>query len=83
MANDNEMTERARAGYDGKPNPWLATSPAWYAHALGAYFRSSGRTAPRDVRMGRGYSIRANEMRFAIKDAPKGAATPVTFERVE
>lgn len=78
MARDN-LTDYARAGYDGSANPHLATSPAWYAHALGHYLHGSGRTPPRDVRMGRGDSIRANDMRFTFKHSD----SRITFERVE
>lgn len=80
---DSELTAQAQAGYDGKPNVWLWSSPNYYAHALGAYLQASGRTAPRDVRMGRGYSIRANDMRFSIQHAPKGATPAATFTREE
>jgi hypothetical protein len=78
-----DMTEIARSGYDGNAGRYLYTSPHYYAHALGAYMRTSGRTVPCDVRMGRGDSIRANDMRFSIKHAAKGAPRGVTFERVE
>ena len=83
MANDNAMTAHARAGYDGKPNASMYSSPNYYAHALGAYLQANGRTTPRNVRIRRGYTIRANDMRFAIKHAPKGAPRSVTFERME
>jgi len=73
------MTDIARAGYDGNDNPHLATSPNWYAHALGRYLHDTGRVPPRDVRMGRGDSIRANDMRFAFKVE----AGRITFERIE
>jgi hypothetical protein len=79
----NDLTEPARAGYAGADIRHLYSSPNFYAHALGAYFKASGRTEPRDVRMGRGDSIRANDMRFSIVHAPKGAAPSVSFERVE
>jgi hypothetical protein len=72
------LTDYARAGYDGNENPHLGTSPAWYAHALGRYLHATGRTPPRDVRMGRGDSIRANDMRFKFTGAQR-----VSFERVE
>lgn len=61
----------------------LTNAPLSNAHALGAHLKASGRTAPRDVRMGRGYSIRANDMRFSIQHAPKGATPPVSFTREE
>jgi hypothetical protein len=76
-----DLTAEARAGFDGNANPHLGTSPAWYAHALGAYLHSSGRTAPRDVRMGRGDIIRANDMRFTFKHTT--GAGRLEFTRVE
>lgn len=79
MPTATDLTTEARAGYDGNANPHLPTSSCWYAHALGRYLHDTGRTPPRDVRMGRGDSVRANDMRFAFKQA-KGA---ITFERVE
>ena len=61
------LTERALEGWNsaaGSKNPYLATSPSAYAWAVGEHFRKTGRTAPRDVRMGRGYTIHANDMLF-------------------
>jgi hypothetical protein len=78
-----DMTAVARARYDGNENRNYYTSPHYYAHALGAYLHASGRSVPRDVRMGRGDSIRANDMRFSITHAPKGKPNGVTFERIE
>jgi len=78
MATD--LTSEARAGFDGNPNPHLRTSPCWYAHALGQYLHATGRSAPRGVRMGRGDSIRANDMRFSFKPWPSGA---LKFDRIE
>jgi hypothetical protein len=72
------LDTEAAAGFARQANPHLSSSPAWCAHELGRYFQESGRTAPTDVRMGRGYSIRVRDMRFAI-----GHGTPVTFDRVE
>jgi hypothetical protein len=59
-----DLTEYARAGYDGNDNPYLYSSPCWYAHSLGQYLHASGRTPPRNVRMSRGSSVRANDMLF-------------------
>ena len=75
----DSLTEYARTGYYGNENTHLATSPAWYAHALGQYLHASGRQIPNDVRMGRGDSIRSGDMRFKF-DYNKGR---ITFERVE
>jgi hypothetical protein len=79
MAKPNDLTSYACTGFGGFPNPHIATSPARYAHALGAWFLRTGRTLPRDVRMGRGDSIRANDMRFTFTDT----ADCIRFERVE
>lgn len=76
MAND--LTKEANVGYMGNDNPHLATSPSWYAHALGQYLHSTGRSVPRNVRMSRGDSIRANDMLFKFKHAGKS----ITFERI-
>ena len=76
---NNDLTNQARAGYLGGPNPHQPTSPAHWAHALGAYLHETGRCEPRDVRMGRGASIRVNDMRFKVLPP---FATP-RFERVE
>jgi hypothetical protein len=78
---NSELTVAAVAGYSGGANPHLASSPSFYAHELGAFFKASGRTEPRDVRMGRGYSIRANDLRFKITNAGQRGGS--TFERVE
>ena len=67
MTRPADLTEFARVGYDGNQNPHLFSSPAWYAHAVGVMLHRTGRTPPRDVRMGRGDSIRANDMRFSFK----------------
>jgi hypothetical protein len=74
------LTAEAIAGYLGNINPHLATSPNWYAHALGRYLHDTGRTTPSDVRMGRGDSIRCRDMRFAFKHPIPGR---VSFERIE
>jgi len=60
----NDLTEYALSGYAGQTNPHLYSSPAWYAHRIGEHFQSSGRSAPRDVRMGRGYRVRVADMVF-------------------
>jgi hypothetical protein len=62
----NALTEYARAGYDGNENPHIKTSPAWYAHVLGEWLHHTGRMPPKNVRMGRGYQIHANDMLFAF-----------------
>jgi hypothetical protein len=63
-----DLTTDARAGYDGNENRNLYSSPCWYAHSLGRYLHDTGRSPPRGVRMGRGASVRANDMRFTHDD---------------
>lgn len=70
------LTEFAREGYEGKPNQHLPSSPVFYAHALGEFFRVTGRCTPVHVAMGRGYTIRANDMKFSISNDN-------TFTRIE
>lgn len=77
----NDLTVDARAGYDGNPNPHLYSSPRFYAHALGRYLHDTGRAPPNEVGMGRGYSIRANSMRFLIGTGESKGS--VRFERIE
>jgi hypothetical protein len=70
MSKSTDLTIEASAGYasdmTGVANPFLATSPSWYAYRLGEYLKRTGRTLPRDVRMGRGYQIHANDMLFSF-----------------
>jgi hypothetical protein len=63
-----DLTNEAIFGYNWKDNPHLWSSSSYIAHELGRYFFDSGRPAPRDVRMSRGYTIRANDMLFAWKE---------------
>lgn len=81
MARDS-LTTFARAGYDGNENPHLATSAAWYAHALGRFLHDSGRSVPEDVRMSRGDSIRSRDCvyAFSVFSAASGG-TRISFER--
>jgi hypothetical protein len=63
----SELTEPANEGFDAAAdarNPYIASSPNAYAWALGRMFKATGRTRPRDVRMGRGYTIHGNDMLF-------------------
>lgn len=59
-----DLTEFARIGYYGNPNPHLYSSPAWYAHRIGEHLHATGRSIPTDVRMGRGYKVRVGDMIF-------------------
>lgn len=73
------LTTHAAAGFNGDENTHIPSSASFYAHAVGAYLQKTGRTMPRDVRMGRGYSIRANDMLFKIG----GKGLNITFERTQ
>jgi hypothetical protein len=64
----NDLTDRALDGFNGLANGYLYSSPSYIAHALGRYLNDSGRTAPRGVRMSRGYTIHANDMLFQWHD---------------
>ncbi len=77
MSKPNDLTAYAVDGYRDFAGSYSRTSPAWCAYELGKWFQSTGRTTPVDVRMGRGYTIRANDMRFDIV-----GAVP-TFTRLE
>ena len=66
MAND--LTNEAVNGFNGLANGHLYSSPNYIAHLLGRFLRDSGRTKPRNVRMSRGYTIRANDMLFRWED---------------
>lgn len=61
MSQPADLTEYARAGYDGNANPHLYSSPCWYAHSLGSYLHATGRTVPDAVRMSRGSKVRCRE----------------------
>jgi len=60
------LTEYARVGFAGNPNPHIYSSPAWYAHELGAHLQATGRPVPDNVRMGRGYRVRNRDQVFRI-----------------
>jgi hypothetical protein len=83
MSRRNDLTAFAVEGYKEVGADHLATSPAWCARQLGRYFDLTGRPEPRDVRMGRGDSIRANDMRFTFAIFVTGSANTISFERVE
>ena len=67
---------KLKTGYTA--NPHIRSAPSWYAHELGIYLASRGQTMPRDVRMSRGYSLRANGMLFKIHDTKES----ISFERI-
>ncbi|UFX42081.1 hypothetical protein HAP47_0022740 [Bradyrhizobium sp. 41S5] len=64
MAKPDDLTAYASAGYaaPASANPHLWSSATHIAFRLGQWFHETGRPAPRDVRMSRGLSIRANDM---------------------
>ena len=66
MASKRDLTDKAIEGYVGMGNAYIATSPSWFAYKLGEYLKRTGRSQPRDVRMGRGYQIHANDMLFSF-----------------
>lgn len=69
MSKHNTLTPEAAEGYAGtgrQENPYLHSSPNWFAYEIGKYLKRIGATAPRDVRMGRGYQVHANGMLFAF-----------------
>ena len=45
------------------------------AWLVGAWLQKTGRPAPRDVRMSRGYTVRVGEMRVSVADAAPGAGS--------
>lgn len=68
------------AGGELSSNPFIYSSPSFYAFELGKHFARSGRPAPRDVRMSRGDSIRGSDMRFEFRGS---RIEPLEFDRVE
>jgi len=71
------LTKEAQECFDGKENSNIYSSPMWYAAELGRYFQKAGKSYPKDVRMGRGYSIHANDMLFKIE----GSGKDISFDR--
>lgn len=66
MSKRQDLTAEALQGFRGEPLQYLYSSPSWFAYQVGAYFQRTGRPAPSDVRMGRGYQIRVRDMVFAF-----------------
>ena len=64
MSRPNDLTPEATEGFAGAPNRYINSSPASMAHSIGAWFAATGRPAPRDVRMSRGYRVRVSDMVF-------------------
>jgi len=57
----------------GKPAheacPHYTSSPAGMAWLVGAWLQKTGRPAPRDVGMSRGYTVRVGDMRVSVAGA--------------
>jgi len=49
--------------------PHYTGSPAGMAWLVGAWLQKTGRAAPSDVRMSRGYTVRVGDMRVSVADA--------------
>ena len=72
-----DLTPEALEGYgaqlDGRPAhqacPHYTSSPAGMASLVGAWLQKTGRSAPRDVRMSRGYTVRVGDMCVSVADA--------------
>lgn len=88
-AKPSDLSAEAASGFIGEMgNPFIYSSPSFYAFELGKYFKESGivsrPASPVDVRMGRGDSIRGNGMRFEFKPLYVGGAViGIKFNRVE
>lgn len=87
----NNLTEYALNAYKTKMetgythNPHIWSSPAYYAHELAIFMAMNGMTTPKDVKMSRGYSIRANDMVFKIHETRDKIinTTTINFERIK
>ena len=68
-----EALEGFAAQLDGKHAyeacPHYTSSPAGMAWLVGAWLQKTGRPAPHDVRMSRGYTVRVGDMRVSVADA--------------
>lgn len=71
-SNAKDLTAQALEGFNSPdtdavtPNPYLYSSPSWFAFEVGKYLFRTGRTSPHGVRMGRGYQVHANGMLFGF-----------------
>ena len=72
-----DITPEAMEGFavqlGGKPAheacPHYTSSSAGMAWLVGAWLQKTGRTAPRDVRMARGYTVRVGDMCVSVGNA--------------
>lgn len=72
------LTDEAMKGYhapDGSACPHYDSSPSGMAWLVGQWLKTTGRPEPRDVRMSRGYTVRANDMLISV-------ASPTAIERI-
>jgi len=70
-----DLTPAAKEGYEAQPEatcPHYTSSPNGLAWLVGRWLRVTGRSAPRDVRPGRGYRIRANDMLLLVESSSGG-----------
>lgn len=68
-----DLTPHATSGYRASACgidkcPFYASSPAAIAWHVGAWLQRTYRSAPRNVSMGRGYQVHANDMLLAWHD---------------
>lgn len=73
----SDLTPAAQNGYEAAPGaacPHYTSSPNGLAWLVGKWLHETGRPAPRDVRPGRGYRIRANDMLLLV-DSGSGKVT--------
>lgn len=72
----SDLTQKAAEGYAAelgdtpatKACPHYTSSPLGMAWLVGAWLKATGRPAPRDVRMSRGYTVRANDMLICVRN---------------
>jgi hypothetical protein len=78
MAKTSDLTPVALQGYRaplGMKCPLYDSSPSGMAWLVGQWLQATGRTEPRHVRAGRGYTIHANDMLISVKE-------PKAIERI-
>lgn len=68
----SDITFAAKVAYNTRKdtgftaNPYLYSSPNYYAHELGIMYANTGKECPVKVRMSRGYSIREGDKLYKI-----------------
>jgi len=66
-----DLTPVAQLGYDAPvdaPCPYYDSSANGMTWLTGRWLKATGRPAPRDVRMSRGYTVRVNDMLVSAKN---------------